>query len=113
MDEKFNELVMSVHEFAKKTGKPFYVCMFNDEQFCCSGRNISGNDIVARCVAALFVNLKNIKNTPGAIMRALIISALSGKYCNDGGFSQKEVKDLHNLIDAFMKGKIKEKKCPQ
>lgn len=108
MEEKFYELVTAVHDFAKNTKKPFYVCMFNDEQFCCSGRNISGNDIVARCVAALFVNLKNNKNTPGAIMRTLIISALSGKYCNDGGFSQKEVKDLHNLIDEFTEEKIKE-----
>ena len=83
MRDNFSELVMHAHEFAKKTEKPFYVCMFNDEQFCCSGRNISGNDIVARCVAALYENLKNNKNTPGAIMRTLIISALSGKYCKE------------------------------
>lgn len=84
--------------------------MFNDEQLCCSGRNISGNNIVSGCVAALYENLKNNKNTSGAIMKALIISALSGKYCNDGGFSQKEVKDLHNLIDAYTEGKIGVKK---
>lgn len=99
---------MHAHEFAKKTEKPFYVCMFNNEQFCCSGRNISGNNIVAGCVAALYENLKNNKNTSGAIMKALIISALSGKYCKDGGFSQKEVKDLHNLIDEFTEEKIEE-----
>lgn len=108
MEEKFNELVMSVHEFAKKTEKPFYVCMFNDEQFCCSGRNISGNHIVAGCVAALFENLKDNKNRSGAIMKNLIISALSEKYCSDGGFSQKEVKDLHYLIDLCTEDKIKE-----
>lgn len=99
---------MHAHEFAKKTEKPFYVCMFNDEQFCCSGRNISGNDIVARCVVALFENLKDNKNKPSAIMKNIIISALSGKYCKDGGFSQKEVKDLHNLIDEFTEEKIEE-----
>ena len=96
---------MHAHEFAKKTEKPFYVCMFNNEQFCCSGRNISGNNIVAGCVAALYENLKNNKNTSGAIMKALIISALSGKYCSDGGFSREEVKDLHNLIDEFTEEK--------
>lgn len=108
MEEKFYELVTAVHEFAKKTGKPFYVCMFNDEQLCCSGRNISGNNIVSGCVAALYENLKNNKNAPGAIMKAIIISALSCKYCDDGGFSQKEVKELHTLIDEYTEGKIKE-----
>lgn len=108
MRDKFSELAMQVREFAKKTERPFYVCMFNDEHFCCSGRNISGNNIVSGCVAALFENLKNNKNTFGAIMKALIISALTVKYCNGGGFSQKEVKDLHNLVDSFTKGKIKE-----
>lgn len=108
MEEKFNELVMSVHEFAKKTEKPFYVCMFNDEQFCCSGRNISGNSIVAGCVAALFENLKNNKNKPSAIMKTIIISALSGKYCSDGGFSREEVKELHSLIDEETEEIIKE-----
>ena len=108
MRDKFSELAMQTCEFAKKTGKPFFVCMFDDEQFCYSGRNISGNEIVAGCVAALYENLKNNKNTSGAIMKALIISALSDKYRNDGGFSQKDVKDLHNLIDAYTEGKIKE-----
>lgn len=108
MDEKFNELVMQVREFVKNTKKPFYVCMFNDEQLCFSGKNINGNNIVSGCVSALYENLKNNKNTPGAIMKAIIISALSGKYCNDGGFSQKEVKELHNLIDEYTEGKIKE-----
>ena len=105
MRDKFSELAMQVREFAKKTERPFYVCMFDDEQFCCSGRNISGNEIVAGCVAALYENLKNNKNTSGAIMKALIISALSDKYRNDGGFSQKDVKDLHNLIDAYTEEK--------
>lgn len=108
MEKKFNELVMQIREFVKKTEKPIYVCMFNDEQFCCSGRNISGNNIVSWCVAALFENLKDNKNAPGAIMKNIIISALSGKYCSDGGFSQKEVKDLHYLIDLCTEGKIKE-----
>ena len=105
MRDKFSELAMQACEFAKKTEKPFFVCMFDDEQFCCSGRNISGNEIVAGCVAALYENLKNNKNTSGAIMKALIISALSGKYRNDGGFSKKEVKDLHNLIDEYTEEK--------
>lgn len=105
MRDKFSELAMQVREFAKKTERPFYVCMFNDEQLCCSGSNISGNEIVAGCVSALYENLKNNKNTSGAIMKALIISALSGKYRNDGGFSQKEVKDLHNLIDEYAEEK--------
>ena len=105
MRDKFSELAMQVREFAKKTERPFYVCMFDDEQFCCSGRNISGNEIVAGCVAALYENLKNNKDTSGAIMKALIISALSDKYRNDGGFSQKDVKDLHNLIDAYTEEK--------
>lgn len=105
MRDKFSELAMQVREFAKKTEKPFYVCMFDDEQVCCSDSNISGNEVVAGCVAALYENLKNNKNTSGAIMRALIISALSGKYRNDGGFSQKEVEDLHNLIDAYTEEK--------
>lgn len=105
MEKKFNELVTQIREFAEKTEKPFYVCMFNDEQLCCYGSNISGNNIVSGCVAALYENLKNNKNTSGAIMEALIISALSGKYCNDGGFSQKEVKDLHNLIDEYTEEK--------
>lgn len=113
MGETFWELVLGVRTFVEKTEKPFYVCMFNDEQLCCSGRNISGDNIVSGCVAALYENLKNNKNTSGAIMKALIISTLSGKYCNDGGFSQKEVKDLHNLIDSFTKGKIGVKKCLQ
>lgn len=106
MDEKFNDLVMVVHEFAKKTGKPFYACMFNDEHFCCSGRNINGNDIVAGCVAALFENLKDNKNKPSSITKTLIISALSEKYCNDGGFSREDVKDLHKVIDLCTEGKI-------
>lgn len=106
MGKKFNELVMAVHEFAKKTEKPFYVCMFNDEQLCCSGRNINGNNIVAGCVVALFENLKDNKNKPSAIMKTIIISALSGKYCSDGGFSREEVKELHNLINSFTEGKI-------
>lgn len=105
MEEKFNELVMSVHDFVKNTKNPFYVCMFNDEQFCCSGRNISGNNIVAGCVVALFENLKDNKNKPSAIMKTIIISALSGKRCSDGGFSREEVKDLHNLIDAYTEEK--------
>ena len=105
MRDKFRELAMQACEFAKKTEKPFYVCMFDDEQVCCSGSNISGNNIVSGCVAALYENLKNNKNTSGAIMKALIISALSGKYRNDGGFSQKEVKDLHNLIDEYAEEK--------
>lgn len=113
MGDKFRELAMQVREFVKETEKPFYVCMFNDEHFCCSGRNISGNDIVAGCVAALYENLKNNKNTFGDIMKVLIISVLTGKYCNGGGFSQKEVKYLHNLIDAYTEGKIGVKKCPQ
>lgn len=99
---------MHAHEFAKKTEKPFYVCMFNNEQFCCSGRNISGNNIVAGCVVALFENLKDNKNKPSAIMKTIIISALSGKYCSDGGFSREEVKELHSLIDAVTAGEIKE-----
>ena len=105
MRDKFSELVTQIREFKKKTEKPFFVCMFDDEQFCCSGRNISGNEIVAGCVAALYENLKNNKNTSGAIMKALIISALSDKYRNDGGFSQKDVKDLHKLIDAYTEEK--------
>jgi hypothetical protein len=105
MRDKFSELAMQVREFAKETEKPFYVCMFTDEHLCCSGSNISGNHIVSGCVAALYENLKNNKNTSGAIMKALIRSALSGKYCNDGGFSQKEAKDLHNLIDAYTEEK--------
>ena len=108
MDEKFNELVMSVHEFVKSTKKPFYVCMFNDEQLCCSGRNISGNNIISGCVAALYENLKKQQDTSCAIMKTIIISALSGKYCSDGGFSREEVKELHSLIDAGTAGKIKE-----
>lgn len=108
MEKKFNEFVMSVHEFAKKTESPFYVCMFNDEHFCCSGRNISGNHIVAGCVAALFENLKDNKNKPSSIMKTIIISALLEKRCSDGGFSQKEVKDLHHLIDLCTEDKIKE-----
>lgn len=108
MGKKFNELVMAVHEFAKKTEKPFYVCMFNDEQLCCSGRNISGNSIVAGCVAALFENLKDNKNKPSSIVKTIIISALSGKNCSDGGFSREEVKDLHKVIDLCTEGKIKE-----
>lgn len=108
MDEKFNDLVMVVREFVNKTEKPFYVCMFNDEKLCCSGRNISGNNIVSGCVAALYENLKDNKNAPGAIMKAIIISALSGKYCSDGGFSREEVKDLHKVIDLCTEGKIKE-----
>lgn len=106
MRDKFSELAMQACEFAKKTEKPFFVCMFDDEQFCYSGRNISGDEIVAGCVAVLYENLKN--NKSGAIMKALIISALSDKYRNDGGFNQKDVKDLHNLIDAYTEGKIKE-----
>lgn len=113
MRYNFSELAMQVREFAKETEKPFYSCMFNDEYFYCSGRNISGNNIVDGCVAALFENFKDNKNTSGAIMKALIISALSRKYCNDGGFSQEEVEDLHNLIDAYTEGKIGVKKCPQ
>ena len=105
MRDKFSELAMQVREFAEKTERPFYVCMFNDEQLCCSGSNINGNNIVAGCVAALYEDLRNNKNTSGAIMKALIISALSGKYRNDGGFSQKEVKDLHNLIDEYTEEK--------
>ena len=92
----------------RKRKNLFYVCMFNDEQFCCSGRNINGNNIVAGCVAALFGNLKDNKNKPSAILKTLIISALSEKYCSDGGFSREEVKELHNLIDAFTEGEIKE-----
>ena len=105
MRDKFSELAMQVREFAKKTGRPFYVCMFTDEQLCCSGSNISGNEIVAWCVAALYENLKNNKNKHIAIAQTVIISALSEKYCNDGGFSQKEVKDLHNLIDEYTEEK--------
>ena len=108
MEKKFSELVMQVREFAKKTEKPFYACMFNDEHFCCSGRNISGNNIIAGCVAALFENLKNNKNKPSSITKTIIISALSGKYCSDGGFSREEVKDLHKVIDLCTEGKIKE-----
>lgn len=105
MRDKFSELAMQVREFAKKTGKPFYVCMFNGEQFCCSGSNISGNNIVAGCVAALFENLKDNKNKPSSITKNIIISALSGKNCSDGGFSREEVKDLHNLIDEYAEEK--------
>ena len=105
MRDKFRELSMQACEFAKKTEKPFFVCMFDDEQVCCSGRNISGNNIVSGCVAALYENLKNNKNTSGAIMKALIISALSGKNCSDGGFSREEVEDLHNLIDEYTEEK--------
>lgn len=108
MEEKFNELVMQVHKFVKSTKKPFYVCMFNDEKLLCSGMNISGNNIISGSVAALYENLKGNKNAPGAIMKAIIKSALLGKYCIDGGFSQKEVKDLHKVIDSFTEGKIKE-----
>ena len=105
MRDKFSELAMQVCEFAKKTERPFYVCMFDDEQVCCSGSNISGNNIVAGCVVALFENLKDNKNKPSAIMKTIIISALSGKHCSDGGFSREEVKDLHNLIDAYTEEK--------
>lgn len=105
MEKKFSELVMQVREFAKKTEKPFYVCMFDDEQFCCSGRNISGNNIVAGCVAALFENLKDNKNKPISITKSLIISALSVKHCSDGGFSREEVKELHSLIDEYAEEK--------
>lgn len=105
MRDKFSELAMQVREFAKKTERPFYVCMFNDEQLCCSGSNISGNEIVAGCVAALYENLKDNNNQPSSIMKKIIISALSDKYRNDDGFSQKEVKDLHNLIDAYTEEK--------
>ena len=108
MRDKFSELAMQACEFAKKTEKPFFVCMFDDEQFCYSGRNISGNNIVFGCVAALYENLKDNKNKPSSITKTIIISALSDKYRNDGGFSQKDVKDLHNLIDAYTEGKIKE-----
>lgn len=105
MRDKFSDLAMQVREFAKKTEKPFYVCMFNDEQFCCSGRNISGNNIIAGCVAALFENLKDNKNEPSYITKTIIISALSGKNCSDGGFSPEEVEDLHNLIDEYTEEK--------
>ena len=105
MRDKFSELAMQVREFAKKTEKPFYVCMFDDEQFCCSGRNISGNKIVAGCVAALYENLKDNKNKPISITKIIIISALSGKNCSDGGFSREEVEDLHNLIDEYAEEK--------
>jgi len=105
MEKKFSELVMQIREFANKTEKPFYACMFNDEQFCCSGRNINGNNIVAGCVAALFENLKDNKNKPSSIVKTIIISALSGKNCSDGGFSREEVEDLHNLIDEYTEEK--------
>ena len=105
MRDKFDELAMQACEFAKKTEKPFYVCMFDDEQFCCSGSNISGNEIVAGCVAALYENLKDNNNQPSSIVKTIIISALSGKNCRDGGFSREEVKDLHNLIDEYTEEK--------
>ena len=105
MRDKFSELAMQVREFAKKTEKPFYVCMFDDEQVCCSGSNISGNNIVAGCVVALFENLKDNKNKPISITKTIIISALSGKNCSDGGFSREEVEDLHNLIDEYTEEK--------
>lgn len=105
MRDKFSELVMQIREFAKKTEKPFYACMFNDEHFCCSGRNISGNNIIAGCVAALFENLKDNKNKPISITKTLIISALSVKHCSDGGFSREEVIELHSLIDAYTEEK--------
>lgn len=108
MRDKFSELAMQVREFAKNTKKPFYVCMFTDEQLCCSGRNISGNNIVFGCVAALYENLKDNKNKPSSITKTIIISALSGKNCSDGGFSREEVKDLHKVIDLCTEGKIKE-----
>ena len=105
MRDKFRELAMQACEFAKKTEKPFYVCMFDDEQFCCSGSNITGNHIVAGCVMALFEDLKNNKNKPISITKTIIISALSGKNCIDGGFSREEVEDLHNLIDEYAEEK--------
>ena len=105
MRDKFRELAMQACEFAKKTEKPFFVCMFDDEQFCCSGRNISGNEIVAGCVAALYENLKDNNNRPSSIMKKIIISALSGKNCRDGGFSSEEFEDLYKLINEYTEEK--------
>ena len=105
MRDKFSELAIQVREFAKKTERPFYVCMFNDEQLCCSGSNISGNEIVAGCVAALYENLKDNNNQPSSIMKKIIISALSGKNCRDGGFSSEEFEDLYKLIDEYAEEK--------